>query len=82
MSGGERISHLHSFGPGAAAEFAQAMTGIRRELDRLETPPDIDAAFETPVVQPWHDEVQAVQRDLFQLENTTTLELVPYGENR
>lgn len=82
VSGSDRISHLLSFGPGAAVEFAAAMTGIRSELDRLETQPDIGAAFETPAVHPWHDEVQAVRSDLSRLENTTSLELVPYGENR
>jgi eukaryotic-like serine/threonine-protein kinase len=82
VSGGDRIPHLLSFGPGAEAEFAEAMTGIRRELDRLETLPDLGGVFEAPVLQPWYDEVQAVRRDLSRLEHTTYLELVPYGENR
>jgi eukaryotic-like serine/threonine-protein kinase len=82
VSSGGAIPHLLSFGPTAEPEFAEAITGIRRELDRLETPPDIGGAFEAPAIEPWHDEVQAVRRDLSRLENTTYLELVPYGENR
>jgi serine/threonine-protein kinase len=82
VSGGDRISHLHSFGPGAQAEYVEAVTEIRRELDRLEMPPDIGGAFEAPAVEPWHDEAEAVRRDLSRLEKTPYLELVPYGENR
>jgi eukaryotic-like serine/threonine-protein kinase len=79
---GHLIPHLLSFGPGAETEFAGAMTEILAELDRLETPAEPGGAFWPPAANPWHNELQAVGRDLSRLESLAYPELVPLGENR
>ena len=74
-------STLLSLGPGAEADFSAEAAGIVAELNQLDLMHH-DDAFLRQAQSPWHVELDAIGRDLLELENLPFPDLSLQGERQ